>query len=216
MTRDRIAIELLSDTTFSGGSSTAGEVDIEVDHDDLGLPRFGGKTIRGILRDSWLSMAEHFPDLAAAAENILGAGAAFADTVVLRIDDASVDAHVREAVRLALTRTPHPLGTDEILRSLSDIRYQTAEERATGAPARASLRASRVWLRGLVLFSNLRWLRPPTDAELRCLALVLLGSRHAGLSRNRGRGFLRMTLIAPGQNAPDLQSTRLLATEKAR
>lgn len=216
MIPDRIAIELLSDSTFSSGASTAGEVDIEVDHDDLGLPRFGGKALRGILRDTWLSMADFFPELGTAAENVLGVGGSFGETSVVRIDDATVEPDVRSVVARALNRSSNPLDRGEIVRSLTDIRFQTAENRATGAPATGSLRASRVWLRGLILFSRLRWTREPEAAELRCLSLALLGSRHVGLSRNRGRGCVRMSLLAKGDSVPDLSATRALAMTEAK
>src|SRR5690606_30147597 len=59
----RIVIELLSDTTFGRGEGTPGTVDVEIEHDTYGLPMLGGKSLRGLLRDTWLSMQEHFPDL---------------------------------------------------------------------------------------------------------------------------------------------------------
>lgn len=56
-------IELLSDATFGRGEGSAGEVDTEVEHDEFGIPFIGGKTVRGLLRDTWLSMRPHFPEL---------------------------------------------------------------------------------------------------------------------------------------------------------
>jgi len=44
---DEIVVELLSDTTFGRGEPTAGEVDMEVEHDDLGLPFLGARRCTG-------------------------------------------------------------------------------------------------------------------------------------------------------------------------
>jgi len=81
-----------------------------------------------------------------------------------------------------------------VLEALTDIRRQTSEERSTGAPAETTLRAVRVIVRGLTLRAPLHWLADPTPQDVRCLSLALLAARHAGLSRNRGRGHIRMTL----------------------
>ena len=52
-------MELLSDATFGRGEGTAGQVDTEVEHDEFGIPYIGGKAVRGLLRDTWLSMRPH-------------------------------------------------------------------------------------------------------------------------------------------------------------
>src|ERR1700678_891978 len=85
-------IELLSDATFGRGEGTAGEVDVEVEHDDLGLPYVGGKTVHGVLRDAWLSMARAFPGLGGAAARALGRAQELArESSIVRIGDAVVD-----------------------------------------------------------------------------------------------------------------------------
>ena len=189
-------IELLSDATFSWGEPAPGVADIEIERDSLGLPLIRGRTLRGLLRDSWLSMAEHFPELASAAERVLGRSRALEESCRLRIGDAVLPESVRRAVKAALEREAHPLTPGTILDAFTTLRHQTAEDRKTGAPAETTLRTSRVALRGLVLQSQLTWLegyRPGND-DLRVLALVALATRHGGLARNRGRGHLRITL----------------------
>src|SRR5690606_2020535 len=69
-----LQIKLLSDATFSRGEGTAGVVDIEVEHDEFGMPFIGGQTVRGLLRDSWLSMFQYFPELEDEAKRVLGQG----------------------------------------------------------------------------------------------------------------------------------------------
>lgn len=200
MTNDKpptaLHIELLSDSTFSRGVGTAGVVDSEVEHDEFGLPFVGGKTIRGLLRDSWLSMAAYFPELNGAAERVLGRSQDVNESCRLRIGDAHLPDAIRNAVRAALERDEKPLSRDVILAGFTSIRYQTAEDRKTGAPATNTLRSSRVVLRGFVFQGRLTWLdgyKPDSD-DLRVIALCALATRHGGLIRNRGRGHIRMTL----------------------
>lgn len=193
-----LQIELLSDTTFSRGEGAAGVVDTEVERDEFGMPFIGGRTVRGLLRDSWLSMSQHFPGLVDAAERVLGRSQAVDESCRLRIGDAILPPEVRTAVRRATDGTlrDYPLSSGAILDGFTSIRYQTAEDRGTGAPDITTLRSSRVVLRGFVFQASLSWLDGyrPTTADVRLLALCALVARHGGLLRNRGRGHIRMTL----------------------
>ncbi|MGH8899548.1 MAG: RAMP superfamily CRISPR-associated protein [Egibacteraceae bacterium] len=205
-----ITVDLLSDAAFARGEPTAGEVDVEVEHDKFGLPFLGGKTLHGLLRDTWLSMAHCFGDgLNGAAVRVLGAGGDLAETAILRVGDATVPDDVSAWVAQAVTRRVDPIRPADVLGALTDVRYQTAENRETGAPARATLRATRVVLRDLRLHAPLRWLEEPTGQDLRCLALCALGTRHAGLSRNRGLGHVQLMLDG------DVEATRSHAKEGA-
>jgi hypothetical protein len=191
-------VELLSDSTFSRGEGTAGVVDTEVEHDHLGLPFIGGKTLRGLLRDSWLSMCHSFAALNPAAERILGRSRSLDETCRLRIGDARLPDSMRHTVRTAVERSERPLSRDTILAACTSIRHQTAESRETGAPMRTTLRSSRVVLRGFEFQSSLTWLDgyEPDSYDLRVLALSALATRHGGMLRNRGRGHIRITLDA--------------------
>jgi hypothetical protein len=191
-----LRIELLSDATFSRGEGTAGVVDTEVEHDEFGVPYISGKTVRGLLRDSWLSMQEHFPELAQAAERVLGRSQALDESCRLRIGDALLPPTLRAAVRNAVERQAHPLSPAAVLAAFTSVRYQTAEERETGAPETTTLRASRVVLRGFAFEASLSWLNgyQPTPDDVQLLALCALATRHGGLIRNRGRGHIRMLL----------------------
>ncbi len=191
-----LVVELISDTTFARGEGTAGVVDVEVDHDDLGLPIVRGKRLHGLLRDTWLSMRPHFPELAEAACRVLGEEADLDERSILRIGDGIMPEEVRTWVRYAVGREKnlHPLRPEQVLTTLTDIRRQTAVSRVTGAPEETTLRSSRVVLRGVRFTAPLHWLAEPAHNETRCLALCAMGVRHGGWQRNRGRGFLRVTL----------------------
>ena len=200
-----ISIELLSGTTFGHGEGMPGAVDVEVEHDAHGLPMLGGKALRGLLRDSWLSMQDHFPELRDAAPRVLGPHGDLAETSILRLGDGLIEKAARTLPVAATEREHHPLASSTILSALTEVRSQTSEERKTGAPAQTTLRSSRVALRGLRFEAPLTWLEPPARADLQCLALAALATRHGGLARNRGRGYLRLTVDG------DLERTRALA-----
>jgi len=191
---DHITIDLLADTSFSRGESAPGSVDIEIEHDDLGLPCLSGKTLRGLIRDSWLAMASCFPELCEAGSRVCGPIGDLDEISILRFGDAQVDASVREWMAWAEHRNHHPLSPPAVLEALTDTRSQTSEERSTGAPAKNTLRSVRVALRKLRLSAPLTWIKQPKQQDLRCLALSVLGTRHIGLGRNRGRGFVRLLL----------------------
>lgn len=199
-----LCIELLSDTTFSRGEGTAGAVDAEVEHDAYGMPYIGGKSIRGLLRDCWLTMQSHFPELHEAAARVLGHSQSLEDACRLRISDAVLPGNLRDVVCHAIERSEHPIAPSTMLEAFTTVRFQTAEDRVTGAPDATTLRSSRVVLRGIVFESRLSWLdeyRPTTD-DLQVLALCASSCRQGGLLRNRGRGHLRVTLEG------DLEQTR--------
>lgn len=200
-----ISIELLSDTTFGRGEGMPGAFDVEVEHDAYGLPMLGGKALRGLLRDSWLSMQDHFPELRDAARRVLGPHGDLVETSILRIGDAVIEKAARTFFVAAVEREHNPIAPMMILSALTEVRSQTSEERATGAPAQTTLRSSRVAVRGLKLEAPLSWLEPPGAADVQCLALAALATRHGGLARNRGRGHLRLTVDG------NLERTRALA-----
>ena len=200
----RIVIELLSDATFGRGEGTPGLVDVEVEHDDFGLPMLGGKALRGLLRDSWLSMQDYFPELAEAGRRVLGPHAEVGETAILRIGDVTIDGPSRAFFRAAVDRNLYPLSREAILAAFTDIRSQTSEERTSGAPAKGTLRSVRVVLRGLQLEAPLVWLDQPTPQDVKCLALACLATRHAGLGRNRGRGHIRLSLDGDVVGTQDL------------
>ncbi len=195
-----IRLTLLSDTTFSRGDGTAGEVDIEVVHDDLGLPYVPGRRIKGLLLEAWLTMAAAFPGDAPAARELFGEPrATTSDSGLLMISRAELPAELRSWVEFAVRRRDNPVNPGDVLRGFTDVRRQSARDRRTGAPAEGTLRASRAAIRGLTFvtgFETHGW----KETHWRVLARTCLGVRHAGLGRNRGRGHLLLSIWDSGQD----------------
>lgn len=205
-----IAVTLLSDATFASGEPSPGEVHVEIDSDEFGLPFLRGRTLRGLLRDTWLTMAPAFPELHHAALRVLGPPGDVGETAILRIGDARIEAPLRDVVARAIAREQSPLTPGEILASLTDIRVQSAENRESGGAESGTLRMTRVLLRDTVLHASLGWLATPLASDLRCLALAAVGTRHAGNGRNRGRGHVLLSL--DGNPAATLRIARGGAT----
>ena len=193
-TPGQITIELLSDTCFGAGYGTGSIVDTEIDHDELGLPRLSGRAIHGLLRDTWLSMKHHFPQLQKNADRILGIEGDLDETAILAISDARAPGDVIDWVRYAQEREGSKVTRELLLDSITSIRRQTSVDRNTGAALEGSLRSTRVLLRDFRLECRLTWLEEPTREDVTLLAMCLLGTRHAGLNRTRGLGHIRLTL----------------------
>lgn len=202
----RIHIELLSDTTFPQGEVRAGDIDVEVEHDELGLPFIGGRSLRGLLRKAWRAMERHFPQLYPAAERVLEVGRDLGETGRLRIGDALAGEAIRSAVARR-SQGPIPLTPSTILEAFTSIRYQAAQD-ARGA--RCEARSARVVLRGFRFFADLYWLEDfaPGWDDLRVLSLAALATREGGWLHRRGRGQLRLTLDG------DLEQTRRYALDR--
>ncbi|RJQ83734.1 MAG: RAMP superfamily protein [Desulfobacteraceae bacterium] len=200
MLPDTLRVRLLSDTTCGCGEGTPGEVDVEIEHDSLGLPVIGGKTIHGLLKETWLTMKNCFPELWEAGERVFGLPGTFDEVAILRIGKAQIPGDIRRWVEAAASRKSHPVPQGVILRGFTDIRRQTSISRATGTPKDGTLRSSRVAVRGLILDAPLMWVREqgspaPTDTDLKVLAMAASGSRHIGLARNRGRGYVKLSIF---------------------
>ena len=187
-------ITLLSETTPGKGGGAAGEVDMEISHDQYGLPVISGRTIQGFLRHSWQNFVQTFPELADPGRRIFGHAADNEGSCIMRLGDGELPDYIRLTVKNAVTRRNNPLGKDLILLSLTGIRHQTAQDRSTGTPKSGSLRASRVLIPGLTFVAPVNWLGEPSAEEKRCLAMSALGARCLGSGTTRGRGYIRVDI----------------------
>jgi hypothetical protein len=133
-----LAVELLSDTTFGRGQGTAGEVDVEVEHDGEGLPLVRGKTLHGLLRDAWLSMSVHFSDLADAQRRAFSASRRISPTRPSSASAMACRADVRTGCVMPFTDRASRCDPIRYCRSLSDVRRQTARSRSPASRGKAA------------------------------------------------------------------------------
>ena len=192
MKENWLTLRLLSGTTPGRGEGTAGEVDIEIEHDEYGLPFIRGKTIHGLLLDSWLQMAPFFPGLHDSGLRVFGRPSSISDTAILHIGNAVLPEEVKKVVCYAIHRKNRSITPHQILRTLTYIRRQTAQARETGAAEDTTLRSTRVIMPGLVFTAPLTWLTAPSSLEKECLNLSVRATRQIGTNRHRGFGYVEM------------------------
>lgn len=194
-----LTVELLSETTFSAASG-AGDVDIDVVHDQYGLPYVPGTTVKRLLASSWREMAAHFVELAQAGREVFGVEqeAGLVVTGILDVGDGTIEEAARQWIRWRQqgsdAEADERLTPAETLELFTIERHQTAVDTVTGAPVRGSLRQRRAVRRQVEFFAPIMWRTQPTPSHHRVLAMAALATRHGGQSRNRGAGHLRITV----------------------
>lgn len=213
MMHGTLTIEFLSDTCFSMPSVLNVMVDSEVCMDDLGLPIIPGKTIRSLLRDTWLS-AQPVLDKECIGYMLFGRGGSHEDESSLRIGNALIDTAIRERIHWAIKRDNNPLLVSILRDAFYEIRVLTKIDRKSGAPATDTLRGVRVVPAGAKLFAPLDFHHLDTEALKKTFLLLdcLLGAtRHGGLDRNRGLGHIKLSakIALPKSQANAMQELKL-------
>jgi hypothetical protein len=184
--------KLLSPATFGRGEGLAGLVDQEVEHDDLGLPYLRGRALRGLLAEEMESLLYALGDHAArwlpVRDRLLGrSGELTSETGILHIGNGCFSENLTRLVAVACAGNQSKITSTAILNATTAIRRQTAMT-PLGAPEPASLRATRVVLRGTRFEAALRFAVEPLPEDISLLTATVLAWRRAGTSRNRGRG----------------------------
>lgn len=187
----KIVITLKSVATFGRGDGVAGLVDREIEHDSQGFPFLRGKTLKGLLAESAENIIfalKNDTEWKKSKDSLFGlGGSSLKERGILHIGNAQLP----EALRAEILKADWP--KEDVLYSLTGIRRQTSINEH-GAPDHATLRAMRVLLPGVSLEASLSFERPPSEREKQLLAAVVLDFRHAGMGRNRGRGWLQADL----------------------
>jgi len=197
----KLKFELLSAATFGRGDGRPGLVDLEIEHDEFGLPYLRGRTLRGLLAEEMrgllfalnLEKADKWKE---SLERLLGVEGKMTDEMgILHIGDARLPSRLRQFLIASVEpdetkRDDKKLAPEQMLESFAAIRRQTAMTER-GAPEPASLRAMRVVRRGTMFEAELILDQSPQDHDLPLMAATVLAWKRAGTGRNRGRGRLR-------------------------
>jgi hypothetical protein len=195
-----LRITMKSATTFGRGDGVAGLIDREVEHDRYGFPYLRGRALKGLLAESAENVAFALQghgqaDWLALKRALFGhPGRGLAEHGVLHVSDARLPEALRVLLRAELKKTDSAFTPETILDSLTAIRRQTAMN-PDGGPERATLRAMRVLLPGVVLESIITAERDLSAYEKQLLTAATLDLRRAGTGRNRGRGWLKAELV---------------------
>jgi len=205
-----LKIECLSDTCFARPAPAVGAVDTDLARDALGLPLPSGKTLHGLLRDTWEIARPAWPaiDPQGVGEGLLGRTQSHALGAVLRVGDASLSPAIRAWVAWARdgrgrAANDRALPTAVVPEAFLAERNLTAEDRSLGTPRTETLRRIRVIPRGTILTAPLTRLGPRfSPAQRDFLDTLVALTRHAGLHWNRGLGHVRLSVAWEEDDAP--------------
>lgn len=211
-----LRLTLCSDATFGRGDGVAGLVDMEVEHDDYGLPFLRGRSLKGLLVEECanilyaLSGRNKNLDWHEMAQFLFGRpGSELKDDGQMFVSDARLPLELRKAIAYAIEKK-ETLTRQEVLESLTAIRRQTAMT-TEGAPRKGSLRSLRVILRKSLFESELTFRSEPTEKTLALLSACVASLRRVGTGRNRGRG--RVTALLSEQSSSDEQIAQQYTTQ---
>jgi hypothetical protein len=219
--RLQLRFKLLSDATFGRGEGVPGEVDAEVQHDDLGMPYFGARALKGVLAQECADLlyalgqkSEKDRWWQAAAMLFGRPGSSNDDAGALIVGDAQLPPKLRQAIAYAVIKT-QGISRSQVLASLTTVRKQTANSVETGAPMDQTLRAMRVVLRGTEFIAPLRFRTAVSEDALALLAACVASLRRLGMGRNRGRGEVEAWLT-DAQGNPTAKYLERFMTEVAQ
>ncbi|MBO9346146.1 MAG: hypothetical protein J7601_10535 [Chloroflexi bacterium] len=219
--RLQLRFKLLSDATFGRGEGVPGEVDAEVQHDDLGMPYFGARALKGVLAQECADLlyalgqkSEKDRWWQAAAMLFGRPGSSNDDAGALIVGDAQLPPKLRQAIAYAVIKT-RGISRSQVLASLTTVRKQTANSVETGAPMDQTLRAMRVVLRGTEFIAPLRFRTAVSEDALALLAACVASLRRLGMGRNRGRGEVEAWLT-DDQGNPAAKYLERFMTEVAQ
>jgi len=213
---------LESDGAFGRGDGVAGLVNQEVQHDEYGCPYLGGKALKGILVNECadilaaLSAAQDAKWQKVASALFGEPGSNHKNQGRIYIGDATLPPLLRQAIQIDVDAGGRAATTDNILQSLTTIRYQTAIDQTSGAADKATLRSMRVIIRKTTFTAPI-WIAEPihtapesgtdgaaarqtptVEEALMLLSACLKALRRVGTYRNRGLGRLEQVQLRNG------------------
>lgn len=223
-----LKIELLSDAIFSGGESIVSISDIDVLYDDYKVPYYKGKSIKGNIRECADIIVKNQKeyDFELAQKNQESIVTLFGKKYykdgsddqfkyrddqtqgILKFENASLDENIKQNLMYLVDKGE--LKKEEIISSLTDIRYATRIDRKTGTAKKTSLRSMRVLNKGIVFYANIYSERELKDEELGLLICAVKMTRHLGTLRSRGKGEVRCTLLSDKRNLTDKDVDKLV------
>lgn len=202
-----ISVELLSETIFGSGYSVPGSVDLEIVHDDLGLPYFKGKTFKGKLREECENILTFIKNQKLKEEysNALIRMFGKADNDehnLVKFSDLKVNKNIADYIEYGIKNSNPIFSKEEVLQALTSKRYFTKIDE-NGVAEDGSLRQFRVINSGLNLQCDLTLERELNDVELQLLSAGIKSLKHLGLLENRGKGLIKASLIDKGVDICD-------------
>lgn len=196
-----LTIKLLSAACPAGGEGSGGAIDLEVAHDDLGLPFIPARRIRGLLLESSNEVVtllqpfvpkEKTDELGLAMKTLFG-NRGQEKAAPLQIENGYLPDYEETRKWLFWFDAKFPkeklVVPELVLSTFCSVRQQTALE--DGVAKAGSLRVTRILNKGWIFESRINC--PVTYQEL--LTLAVKGMRRLGSNRNRGLGAIDCDLL---------------------
>lgn len=196
-----VHVKILSPLHLGSGGADI-HVDADVVQDDVGLPYFPAKRLKGLLYESGLEVSEMAGGRLIAKEKLdtlfqRGRGGV-QQLVISNLYLENYD--VLHADLLYLQKNfPSVFRPAYVLDQYASVRYQTAINPETGVAQENSLRNMRVLDAGLTFVGEVRILGGDKDC-LRTLALAVRNLSQCGGKRTRGFGQIACTLTQNGKD----------------
>lgn len=199
-----ISVELLSETIFGSGYSVPGSVDLEIVHDEFGLPYFRGKTLKGKLREECENIVSFIKNESIKNEYeeaiIKIFGKADNDNYnLVKFSDLKVNNNIMSYINYGLKSLKPLFSKEEVLDALTSKRYFTKLDE-NGIAEKGTLRQFRVINAGLTFQCDLTLERKLTPAEIQLLCCGIKSLKHLGTLENRGKGLVKASLIDNGKD----------------
>ena len=190
MNRCDLKIELMSDMCVSDGGVYNSSLDTDVVYDSYGFPYIPAKRIKGCLREIALELKQMGLDVD--PEILFGSEGNSSGKV--RVSDAllkDVECYRDDINKSSNMRVFHP---QNVLNYYTYIRTQTSIDYDYGVAEDASLRNMRVVKKGNTFLAKIEIDDESVSDAFRMCCTAL---RHMGLSRTRGLGEIRCSVVAP-------------------
>lgn len=200
-----VRIKLISEMIFGSGHAVPGFIDLEVLHDENGLPYFKGKTFKGKLREEAENIAnninafdkEFAKVLKEEIEKMFGKPGA-ENSHTIKFSDCTmwdeVSVLIREGIREGM------FNSHEVLNAMTSIRSFTSIDDETGTSAKGSLRQFRVINKDFTFVSKIYSESSLNEIQLGLLAAAVSSLRHLGTMESRGKGEVECTLYKNGKD----------------
>lgn len=188
MIKYRIQVKLLTEAIFGSGYSIPGSVDLEIVHDEYGLPYMKAKTFKGNFREAMEDVITFIGNkkYETIKDKLLGKeGDGLNTWRTIKFSHCTLSKNITDVLKYGVDE--EIIKTSEVKEALTNIRSFTSVE-DSGAYREGSLRHMRVVKKDLVFYVNLYSNEKLTEEELGLLAITSKYFRHIGTMRTRGKG----------------------------
>lgn len=194
-----LRVHTLSPLHLGSGQADV-NVDAEVVHDEVGLPYFPAKRLKGLLYESALEVTEMNTPMGNGAELRRELEALFhhgsqgeARLIIPNLYLVGYE-EMKDDWQYLQCAYPEIFTANDVLEQYTSLRYQTRLDRMTGTAADGSLHNMRVVEAGLNFEGRIEILGG-TERHFKLLALAFKNLTHAGVKRTRGFGCIDCLML---------------------